>query len=270
MNSVLDGIFRHKLIPRSLVVELDASIFLYMYAFLIASVNRYMKPVCYLVALSVTFFTRNLYFPFIFGLLVSELATNNVFSWIQSKRLINYSIQTSLCVHILGIGAFLPQTEQSMVNWYLSISYVPAPGEYLHAIAANRIPNSSVEGDFVRLSIAIAILLLLELNVSMQALFSTRALRVLGKYSFGFYCLHCFAQASPGVYLLDTLYAWNGRTSRSDAGVVNSCVVFALLVLYLCPLCILFSHTADAGGVAAGRYANTVVDPPSLSLDRFL
>ena len=88
-----------------------------MFAFLVARVNRYIKPICYFTALTTAFLTRNLTFPFIFGLLISELSTNNVFTWIQRKSWLNYTLQTILLLYILGINVYLPQTQAALTNW---------------------------------------------------------------------------------------------------------------------------------------------------------
>ena len=240
---------------RTLVVELDCSLYLYVFAFLVTRVNRLLKPVCYFVALYTAFLTRNLMFPFIFGLLISELSTNNVFAWIRAKFWLNRITQTLLALCILGI-VFLPQTVIALQEWYLSYAHIPASSVFNNRTIQGREEHG---GDFCLLLLACALLVLVELSPTLQTCLSHRGFRILGRYSFGAYCLHAFVSVSPGVYLYHTLSAALVHVEH-DKRLIVSCLTYMLLVLYLLPVCILFERTADAGGMWAGRFANGMTD----------
>jgi peptidoglycan/LPS O-acetylase OafA/YrhL len=248
----------------TLIVEIDSSIHLYLIAFIlgisyfllylyIGNVHRYLRPIFYLVFLLLSFFSRNLTLLFIFGLLISDLSSNNVFSWIQKRRWVNYPLQTFFVLYILGMaGGYLADTGHALDKWYYSVSKTAVPGEFLY-LFATRVGVSRRDGDFVRLTSSICILLLLELNLRLQRVFSSDFFRLLGKYSFGFYLLHIFVEAGPGILIKQSL---EGLGVGRDVILVRGILTYAGMILWMAPFCWLFLKTADGAGVWAGRYAN--------------
>jgi hypothetical protein len=206
----------------------------------------------YIVLLVAAFLSRNLTFPFIFGLLISDLASNNVFTYIQKTRWVNYPLQTFFVIYTLAMASgYLPETGLALDEWYFSVSKTAVSEDFLY-LFANRVGLWSREGELVRLSSAICILLLIELNVSLQRFFSSATLRFLGKYSFGFYCLQTFVEASPGIWISQAL---EGVDVGRDGAFVKGYLTYlgmdgAILLAVL--------RTADAAEVWAGRFANRV------------
>jgi peptidoglycan/LPS O-acetylase OafA/YrhL len=230
---------------------------LYIVAFILGKVNRYLRPIFYLIFLLTALSSRNLTFLFIAGLLIADLSSNNVFSWIQKHRWANYPLQTFFALFALGMaGGYLPETGVAFGEWYYSVSKTAVPGEFLY-LFASRVGDGKRDAGFLQPSSSICILLLVELNTSLQRILSSNFFRNLGKYSFGFYLLHLFVMAGPGIWIKQSL---EGVGDGWDGMIIRGILTYAGMVVCMAPFCWLFLKSADKLGVWAGRYANTICE----------
>lgn len=156
--------------------------YLYLFAFLAANTHRYLKPVLYIVVLGISVMTRSLFFPFVFGLLVSELATNNVFTWIKSKKWLNFPLQSFLAAFVLAYAVpTLPEIAIDMESWFSSNSHFINPGDFLYFFVS----MPGIDLVLVRNISACFLLVFLELNETFHKFFTYPCFTQLGKYSFG-------------------------------------------------------------------------------------
>lgn len=177
------------------MVELDSSMWIYVIALIIGKSHVILKPVIYGVTLYVSLAARSHTAPFIWGLMIAELSSNNVFSWIQRKKWLNVCLQSILGVCIFGFGAScLPNCDEIIQIWYSTWSRTSEPGEFLFLVTSRiglyllltELGSFWANFSFVNHFVAVSIVLLLELNIGMQTIFSSRPLLLLGKYSFAF------------------------------------------------------------------------------------
>jgi hypothetical protein len=194
-------------------------------------------------------YAQNFMFPFIFGLLLSDLYSAGVFERIQKKPILNHTIQTLLIILIIGFQ-ILPQSSDSLNKLYNTWSHLPKRTEFLWLIR-NRGNNRAYQ--LPHLLTAMCIVLLLELSTRLKWLFSTRVFKILGKYSFAFYCIHFIVIDSTAISIRQYL---DPLITGDDAQVKKAVIVLCVCIIYMVPLCILFEQTADKYGISMGRYVN--------------
>jgi peptidoglycan/LPS O-acetylase OafA/YrhL len=148
--------------------------------------------------------------------------------------LLNLPLQVFLISWILGAGALLPESTKALDTWYISWSRLPVAGEVLHFFynrAALYPPAFSLT------TIAMSIILLLELNTTLQRFFSSRLFQFLGKYSFAFYCIHFMLIRGPLASIRKYLQP---LITGNDSKFIHGLLTFSCFIIYMTPICLLF------------------------------
>ena len=229
----------------TLVVELQCSFYLYVFAMISTKLSLGLKIALYTVALSFYVFSNDFLACFIFGLMLSELGP--VLNVLKSKRMLSKVTQFVLLIYILFGGIWLQDYIHNLQKTYKLIVFSTSGTifSFLSSISFNNVFRFEIN----HLLVGFSLMIFLELNSTLQNILSSRFFQLLGKASFGLYTLHWFALSSVMLRLYDLV----GTLRISDANIIKPALVYLGTLLYLVPLCVLFYYTADSLSIKSGR-----------------
>lgn len=247
----------------TIIVELDCSIYLYFFAYATSFLKPALKPLAYIVVIWASAYTRNVVSLFFVGLAISELSNSGLFVWVNSRKRWSIPIKAGLVLYICTV-IYMREIIEVLNKFYYAHSSVPSPGSRF-SFFDSRVEKwgRPAAGDS---SITLAILLLFEVSISAQSLFSHAFFTLLGKGSFGLYLIHtCKLSVSSNVVIIWSV-GFNIRDWVVSLPLVHD-VAFKRFILFYgavvfitIPFVVLFYFTADKLGVYMGRRANAARD----------